>query len=111
VLRPNPSKAKVEQMTRFWGDESWRDVAFRQEPTLFGSSEDVKVANWDLVQAFRDRLRTVAKFRYVPDPIPMRNTQRAAVYYLFFAGNNETGEKIVRNVFDTAASKGTSDVR
>src|SRR5205085_11013266 len=89
VLRPGPSPRKVEEMTRFWGDASWREAAYKQEPTLFGPTEGVKVLNWELVQAFRDRLRSTAKFKYVPDPIPMRNTQRAAVYYLFFAGNNE----------------------
>lgn len=111
VLRSNPLSKKVEQMTRFWGDASWREAAFKHEPTLFGETEDIKVQNWELVQAFRDRLRDVAKFKYVPDPIAMRNTQRAAVYYLFFAGNNETGATIVRDVFETAASKGTGDVR
>jgi three-Cys-motif partner protein len=111
VLRPDPSKKKVEDMTRFWGDASWRDVAFRRESTLFGPAEDVKVQNWELVQAFRERLQSTASFRYVPDPIAMRNTQRAAVYYLFFGGNNETGARIVKDVFQTAASKGTGDVR
>lgn len=111
VLRSDPSPRKVEEMNRFWGDASWREAAYKQEATLFGSIEDVKVQNWELVQVFRDRLRSAAKFKYVPDPIAMRNTLRSAVYYLFFAGNNETGAKIVRDVFETAASKGTANVR
>jgi three-Cys-motif partner protein len=106
VLRKNPSERKIEQMKRFWGDESWREVAVKKEPMLFELTEEVKVENWELVQAFRERLRKVAKFNFVPEPMAMRNTQRAAVYYLFFAGNNETGATIVNDIFNGYRDKG-----
>lgn len=110
VLRRDPSPKKLADMTRFWGDDSWRDAAYRQERTLFGTTEDVKVQNWELVQAFRDRMRNVANFEFVPAPVAMRNTRHATVYYLFFASNNETGAKIVKSVFTTAASRGSANV-
>jgi three-Cys-motif partner protein len=105
VLRKSPTATKVTQMTLFWGDESWRDAAYRTEVGLF-DSEDVKVENFQLVAAFRERLRSVAGFRSVPEPIAMRNTQRAAVYYLFFAGPNETGSNIARDIFNGYRKKG-----
>ena len=44
-----------------------------------------KVSNEKVAEAFRRRLKKVAGFRNVPEPIAMRNTQNAVVYYLFFA--------------------------
>jgi three-Cys-motif partner protein len=106
VLRPGASTTKVEQMNRFWGDESWRDVAFRAEPNLFGDVDAVKVGNRELAEAFRARLRDVAGFSAVPEPLAMRNSNRATVYYLFFAGNNKTGADIVDWIFKDYREKG-----
>ena len=92
-------------MTRFWGDESWRDAAFRAERGLF-DTQDVKVENWELVKAFQERLRTVGGFKYVPEAMAMRNTQRSIVYYFIFAGPNETGERIASDIFNGYRKKG-----
>jgi len=48
--------------------------------------------------AFQKRLKEIAGFGYVPEPMPMRNTRGAIVYYLFFATPNKTGNKIVENI-------------
>jgi hypothetical protein len=93
-------------MTRFWGDESWRSAAFTPMPTLFGDVEETKVTNWELANAFRDRLRNVAGFSEVSEPLAMKNSQRATVYYLFFAGQNETGRRIVDWIFNDYREKG-----
>jgi three-Cys-motif partner protein len=106
VLRDGPSSGKVAQMTRFWGDESWRTAAYRPVPTLWGDSTLEKVANPELVGAFRSRLMDVAGFKHVPEPLAMRNSQRATVYYLFFAGPNKTGAKIVNWIFNDYRDKG-----
>jgi three-Cys-motif partner protein len=106
VLRSGAvSPSKLKQMTRFWGDDSWHDAAFRTEPGLFDTHE-VKVENWELVKAFQERLRSAAGFRYVPEPMAMRNTQRSIVYYLIFAGPNETGEHIASDIFNGYRKKG-----
>lgn len=99
VLHPKATAKKVALMTKFWGDESWREAAYRAERTLFDVQE-VKVENPELATAFRDRLRNVAGFRYVPEPIAMKNTKHSIVYYLFFAGPNETGSNIARDIFN-----------
>ena len=55
---------------------------------------------------YRKRLKEVAGFKYVPEPIPMRNSKNAVVYYLFFASSNSTGEKIVKEIFDRYRNRG-----
>jgi three-Cys-motif partner protein len=91
-------RADIERMTQFWGDESWRAVAYKQERDLF-EVRKVRAEISAVVTAFRKRLADVAGFRFVPQPIPMRNHQGAIVYYLFFAGPNEAGSNIASALF------------
>lgn len=76
------SKEQRSRMTAFWGDESWRKVGFEETPGLFGAMEE-KVLNREFAEAFRQRLVSVAGFKRVPEPLPMRN-RNAVIYYLFF---------------------------
>ena len=92
-------------MNRFWGDDSWRSAAYRQEPDLFGSHEE-KTTNEDVAEAYRNRLKDVAHFKYVPRPLPMRNSSGAIIYYLFFASPNVTGGKIVEDIFERYRERG-----
>lgn len=108
VLWKNPSgvtAAQIERMNRFWGDESWRRAAYRTQPGLFESHEE-KTGNEDIAEAYRERLRSVAGFKYVPRPLPMRNSSGAIIYYLFFASPNATGGKIVEEVFERYRRRG-----
>lgn len=89
----------VERMNAYWGDESWRDVAYEKSPGLFGTMEE-KVSNRRFAEAFRKRLREVAGFKRVPEPLPMRNSRDSIVYYLFFASQKDTAEEIVTYIFD-----------
>ena len=92
-------EADLKRMTRFWGDESWRQAAYRETLTLFGP-EDEKAGNDVVAEAFRQRLRDEAGFACVPRPIPMRNRKNAVVYYLYFASQAKLGEKIAGYLFD-----------
>jgi len=65
-----------------------------------------KAGDKPLIEAFRDRLKKVAGFKFVPDPIPMRNSKGAVIYYLFFASPNKTGATIVSEIFDKYRSRG-----
>jgi three-Cys-motif partner protein len=92
VFMKNPGKVTSDQAARMdlvWGDGSWRSAAYRSAPSLFGDVEE-KAANDDIAQAFKRRLKEVAGFAYVPDPIPMRNSRGATVYYLYFASPSDT---------------------
>jgi len=89
-------------MNRFWGDESWKNAAYIEHPQreMFGSQPIIKQSNEAIVEAFRDRLRKIAGFAYVPQPLPMRNSMNAVVYYLFFASQKPVAEKIIKELFN-----------
>lgn len=102
VLKKNRDAVAPDQalrMTNFWGDDSWRSFAYRTDQGLFGPMEEKESGNDAIISAYRKRLKDVARFKYVPEPIPMRNTQGAVVYYLFFASQNPTGNKIAEHIF------------
>lgn len=101
VFWHNPERvteAQKKRMTRFWGDDSWTKAAYEETPGLFESMQ-MKVSNELIAEAFRTRLKRVAGFDYVPKPMPMRNTKGATVYLLFFAAQEETADKIVKEIF------------
>jgi three-Cys-motif partner protein len=101
ILRHDPDSAdevQIQRLNRFCGGNWWRQVAYSTTGNLFGYEE--KNPNEDLAQAYRERLRKVAGFKYVPDPLPMRTRTGSTIYYLYFASPNQTGSKIVNFIFD-----------
>ncbi len=103
VLWSNPEgvdPADISRMNTFWGNDSWKVSAYRTTPNLFGELVEIKEKNRTIALAFQRRLNEVAKFKYVPEPIPMRNSIGRIIYYLFFASQNQTGEEIVKYIFD-----------
>ena len=95
----NPSD--IERMNKYWGDDSWREIAYtKQPPDLFGYEKSEKNTNEFIAQAFRKRLEKIAGFEYVPKPIPMRNSRGATIYYLFFASQNRVGRHIIEYIFN-----------
>ena len=104
--RENVDVVQRQRLTAFWGDESYQEAMYSKVPTLFGES-DQKANNEVLAEAFRNRLKKVAGFEFVPKPIPMRNTRGVIVYYLYFASPNPTGARIVGEIFDAYRDKGT----
>lgn len=113
-INRNAKRAKLEdvefehrkRMTTLWGDETWHAAMFtksRQQTffELFGDStpEMENAGNDGLAAAFMERLKSAAGFMYVPQPVPMKNSKNAIVYYLFFASNNETGYRIANHIF------------
>lgn len=106
VLLRDPAKAdaaQIARMDRFWGDRSWREVAYEvsRQGSLFGEPEQIKVesANEKIAEAYRKRLIDVAGFAYAPQPLRFVNSLGATIYYLFFASPNKTGDKIVEDIF------------
>jgi three-Cys-motif partner protein len=102
VFMRNPDRVAPEQAKRMdivWGDGTWRQAAYRKGEDLFGEVEE-KGTNEDIAEAFRRRLREVAAFSYVPEPIPMRNRRNAVVYYSYFASAKAVAADIVEDIFD-----------
>ena len=103
VMRKNPDKSvasKVAQMTRLWGDETWKDAGYDQVQTLFDYSVPRKVSNERFAEAFRERLEKKAGFKYVPAPMPMKTKSNSVIYYLYFASQKEAGMDIVTDIFN-----------
>lgn len=102
----NPEKVPqdgIRRMNKFWGDESWRTAAYEEsaQHNLFGfEPEKIKQSNDAIVAAFVKRLKEVAGFRFVADPLPMRNKTNAVVYYLFFACKHPVAETIITAIFN-----------
>ncbi len=92
-------EADIQRMNEFWGDDSWNKVAYETVPTLFGPQKE-KAGVKEVAKAFERRLRQVAGFEYVANPIPMRNTRGVILYYLFFASQKPVAKKIVDAIFD-----------
>lgn len=88
----------IARMNAFWGDESWRAIAYESVPTLFGPAEE-KVGNDAVAAAFRTRLKEIAGFKEVPEPLPMRNSKGSIVYYLFFASPKPVAKRIINTIF------------
>lgn len=91
----------IERMTRFWGDETWKQVAYADslQYEFFSAPGRVKQDNDAIVAAFRERLKRVAGFSFVPEPLPMKNSNNAVVYYLFLASPKPVGENIIESIF------------
>jgi three-Cys-motif partner protein len=107
VLWRNPERVSGERrarLTAFWGDESWAQAAYSTTGNLFGFPE--KGSNDSVAEAFRQRLLNVAGFKRVPNPIPMRNSGGATVYYLFFASQVGVAEDIVNDIFTKYRERG-----
>jgi three-Cys-motif partner protein len=109
VLWRDPKAATETQKARlntYWGDDSWQTIAYRTDTNLFGNPE--KQPNDVVAAAFRDRLHRVAGFARVPEPLAMRNSRGAVVYYLFFASQKDTAEGIVRDIFRKYEARGAA---
>jgi three-Cys-motif partner protein len=105
VLWTNPEDvdpSNIQRMNAFWGDDSWQRAAYSRRD-LFG--EDRKSDNRTIALAFKDRLKKVAGFKFVPDPIPMRNSKNAIVYYLFFASQQKVADDIIVDIFNKYRNK------
>ena len=91
-------EADIARMTKYWGDASWRDIAYTSKKNLFGWPEKEEGAV--IAENFQKRLKNVAGFSYVSKPLPMRNSKNAIVYYLFFASQKPVAKKIVDYIFE-----------
>lgn len=106
--RDGVPESQRARLTRFWGDRSWEEAAYQpgRQAGLFGPPADEKAGNDEIAAAFRQRLVDAAGFAYVPQPVAMRNSNNAIVYYLFFAAQKPVAADIVQQVFAKYRSRG-----
>ena len=103
ILFEDLSKAKpedIERMNAFWGDDSWKGLLYRKQDTFFGETQHVRIEDYQmLAKEFCKRLKQ-AGFKYVPEPILMRNTKGGPLYYLCFASQKGVAKDIVNDIFN-----------
>ena len=91
----------IVRMNEFWGDEHWQELLYKRQKNLFGEIHQIRIDNFKkLALEFAERLKKVAGFKYVPEPILMRNTKNGPLYYLYFASQKDVANKIVKDIFD-----------
>lgn len=87
-----------EMLSAYFGTTEWEDVIYQKSEDMFGGMDIAKAwnAGKKLADWYRDRLK--ALFGFAPPPRLICNTQGTHLYYLFFAGPNETGAKIAAHI-------------
>lgn len=106
ILRDNPAAIEpqhAERMNSLWGDESWRDVAFKKQPGLFDAVFE-KQSGEHVAKAFRQRLIESGQFKYVSNPLPFRNTRNGLLYHLLFVTQVPVALKIANEVMKKRAN-------
>lgn len=89
----------IKRMNDFWGDESWKDILYKEQKTLFGETEYIRIENYrTLAKEFRKRL-IESGFNDVPEPILMTNVKNGPLYYLYFASQKDVANNIVKDIF------------
>ena len=90
------SDKQVERMNAFWGDNSWTEVAYSEEQSLFGPVKK-KAPIENVLKGYCDRLRKVACFKYISNPMPMRYEGKI-IYYLIFTSQQPVAINIVDDI-------------
>lgn len=103
LLSADPDQ--IERMNRFCGSEEWQEILYEEDKQMdfFRDTYRIKVVdgNIKLGDWFRvERLEKAAGFKFVPEPLLMRNSKGGPLFFLFFASHNETGKKIVSAIFN-----------
>lgn len=99
--KPGTSPPDQEaRLTRYWGDESWLEIAYEPSPqlSLLETQAKVKTHPDRLALAFRKRLQQLAGFEEVSEPVPMRNSKGNILYYLLFASHKPVAKNIMDDI-------------
>ena len=92
----NADNADVAAFNTFWGSDDWKDIMYQSD--LFGDLDKIG-NNKKLATAFQTRLKNVAGFEFVPEPILMRNSKGSELYFLYFASHQSVAQKVIFDIF------------
>ncbi len=86
--RKGVSTDQVLRMNRFWGDDSWKQVAYQpsSQAELWGPPAEEKASNEAIAHAFRKRLkRSRPALPMFPSLLRCATRKTRSIYYLYFA--------------------------
>lgn len=92
----NADNANVAAFNTFWGSDDWKDIMYQSD--LFGDLDKIG-NNKKLATTFQVRLKNVAGFEFVPEPILMRNSKGSELYFLYFASHQSVAQKVILDIF------------
>lgn len=106
------------RLTKIWGDDSWKSLVYWEQPLLSAPPLLVKkpAGTRIIKQGFIERLKNVAGFAFVPEPILMRNQIGGPLYFFFclaYAGsaNNRRGHLQKMGKHMKVAPRGSNFIR
>lgn len=105
IQRLLPQSGRISQkqknmLTRYLGSPEWENVIYEKTSDLFEDELITKAekSGERLAKWYQRRLTNV--FGFGAKPRLVRNSQGGHLYYLLFAGPNENGAKIAKDVLD-----------
>jgi len=87
-------------LTRVMGDADWAADLYVTQRGLFEGEEQTRRARLDpalVADQYLQRIRQL--FRFVSEPVLMRNSREAPLYSLFLASHNEAAVRITNDIF------------
>lgn len=94
------SEIDAERMTQWWGSEVWKNQFYGLGPKLLAGEPKIqkRVNDEDIVGLYRERLRNEGSYEFVTEPLAMKNTKNATIYYILLASNNANAVKIMNEI-------------
>ena len=97
--KETPKKLR-NQLDKLFGSAEWKDNFYQpsQQLDLFAGNSKEKTASFEEIKGFfLKQLRTI--FSGVADnPLPLKNSKKSILFYLFFAVGNAKGEKVALRI-------------
>lgn len=96
------SEEEREKLDQYFGTDEWFDVIYKRRKDMFGNQTSKIQKSGDvLVKWYCERLKEV--FGYVSSAREICSTQGRPLYYLIFAGPNQTGLRIANEILQQEA--------
>lgn len=96
------SEEQAVRMDNLWGDRTWQDMFYQTKAQLplFGDERisEKAATNKMVVDAYCERLRTMAGFNHVSEPVGFRNSTNSVMYYILLASPKEVATNIMRDI-------------
>ena len=90
----------AEQVTAFYGTDEWQAIKDARDQGALDAAQ----AREEYVNLYRWRLESVLGYR-ITHSFEVKNTGGLPLYHLILATDNETGSRIMRSIYDRAASE------
>ncbi len=92
--RDRVPQVHIDSANVVFGTDLWQPVAYSTNTNLFSEEFSTKNDTRAVLKFYRERLKSVAGFQYVPEPIAISNTAGAIMYHLYFGSQKEVANRV-----------------